>query len=344
MKRRRPCRVPALAAALLATLFLLSSCGIADVWHDTTEYLAGYFHSDDNLRKRVVVMPFTSKIPGLAARAHALGEILRKRVAASGSYTMDDPAKLQAAVKQVAPAVRNRQERMIMAARRLGLNTVVTGRLSDLSVAYDLTGIYGFRENTPFLRLEADLTVIDVASGTIMGIKSFVQRHKLDDVTAEAIKLGAKPKPKLVDKLQAKLVQPCLEWLQDTIGDQPWAGYIFEVKGKKAKVSVGRDTGLSLGDELTVYAHGERIMSGAGRLIYLPGPPVAKVRITKLMPRSAWAEILPLPPDEQPPPPPPPPAEEGKGKKAKGEKQAKKPETKKPAPPKVRPGMLLRAY
>lgn len=330
--------------ALFMAAALLAGCGVTQLVKDTASAVGEYFESDSYLRKRVVMIPFSSAIKGLDVRAKAYGKILRSRLSKQNMFTLTDPDKLLAVMRQIPASVRDPEERMILAARRLGLNTILTGKLSDLSVAYDLTGIYGFRENTPFLRLEADVALLDVATGTLLARRSLVMREKLSDEVAEGIKLGKSPDPKMVDKLQAQLIKPSFSWVSKRISKQRWTGYLLEVEGKKLKTSAGRDTGITPGMELVIYAQGERIITGSGRPVYAMGVIVGKARISKIMARTSWAEFIPNPDliKEQP-------KDEAKDKseakdkdKAKEKEKAKAKPKPKPTQPKV--GYWLRAY
>jgi len=44
---------------------------------------------------------------------------------------------------------------------------------------------------------------------------------------------------------------------------------------------------------LMVYAKGEPIKAGSGRVYYLPGPLVGKIKLGELGPETAWAVPMP---------------------------------------------------
>ena len=240
---------------------------------------------------------------------------------------------------KIGASIRDPQERMLEAGRRLGINTILTGRITDLSVSYRFKGVYGFRDNTPFLGLETDLSLYDVTSGTLLAQISKRPELALTDLDSENIKMGKAPPAKTVDKLAAMSVEPIEDWVMDNVSRQAWSGVVLAVEKDKIKVPVGRDTGLPLDSTLTVYARGEKIMSGGGRPIYLPGKPVGKIVLNKLGTRTSWATPLPM---------------ENKDKKEKEkekEKEEKKEEKDKkdngktsepPQPPKFEVGQVVR--
>jgi len=119
-------------------------------------------------------------------------------------------------------------------------------------------------------------------------------REGLTEAQASNIRLGKPFPPKVVDKLQAQLVEPAVHWISQKVSAQAWVGFILQVDKRRIKVTVGRDTGLPLGAEVVAYAQGQRIRSGSGRILYLPGPPVGRLKLVKFEARTAWAKpVLP---------------------------------------------------
>lgn len=301
---------PWLPLIITATLLLsLAGCGITDTvkdyWHDMMD------SQDTNLRKRVVVAPFLSRLPGMEDRAKAVGKAISQRLDKQGGVVLVEFSELRSTLAKVSPKITNSEDRIVDAARTLGLNTVVSGAIVNLSVQYDKTGIYGFRENEPFGLMELDLKLIDVATGVLLGETSIASRVKLTETGASNIRLG-KPFPdKVVNILQAELVDPALKWVSNKVSAQAWVGFILAVDKRRIQVTVGRDTGLPLGAELVAYAQGQRIKSGSGRIIYLPGPPVGRLKLVEFEARTAWAEPVLV-------------KEEKKEEKKEGEKAAPK--------------------
>ena len=277
----------------VALLVFMTGCGASELVKDTMDWVGGYFDKEDTLTRRVVVAPFSSGIKDLEPLAREIGSKVLADVNKVGNVRLVDPKKLAEIMHLIPPSVKRPRERMILAGRRLGLNTIVLGEVSDLSLKYDMSGIYGFRENTPFLRLEVDVTIIDVPTGTLLGRNSEVETLKVDDMTAENIRMQGKTPPlAMVNKLKHEIMDPTMDWIEDTLETQRWAGYVLEVQDKRIKVSVGKDTGLPEGSLLVIYAHGPRLVTGAGWPVFMPGPKVGTVQLGELGDTSSWAEIV----------------------------------------------------
>jgi hypothetical protein len=87
---------------------------------------------------------------------------------------------------------------------------------------------------------------------------------------------------------------------------------------------------------------GDKIKSGSGRMVYLPGKVIGKVRLLDLGKDTSWAEVIPPEPVEKPEP------EKLSGEKLEGEKMGEeskpKPEPEpEPEPaPVYQPGQVVR--
>ncbi|RJX35210.1 MAG: hypothetical protein C4525_04690 [Desulfarculus sp.] len=274
---------------VLGSLLVLGQAGcglpqkVSDAWFDLMD------SRDTNLRKRVVVAPFVSRFPHLRARAQAVGLAVAQRLEKQGGIVLVDFKLLQDALTKVDPGIKNNEERIVAAAKTLGLNTVLSGALTNLALQYDKTGIYGFRENEPFALLELNLRLIDVATGVLLAEGVQDSKLKLSDLVATNITLGQPYPADVLNKLQADLVPPTVKWVGRNVAAQAWTGFVLALQGGQVKVTVGRDTGLSVGDLLVVYGRGTQIRSGSGRILFLPGAPVGRLKLVKLDARSSWA-------------------------------------------------------
>lgn len=277
----------ALAGLLALVLALAAGCG----WYSkTVDWVGELWDSQDTgLRKRVTAAPFFSRLEGLDPTAKAIGVKVTEGLDKAGGVVLVGYDDVVAASREAAPEVKGTRERLLAAGRRLGVVTLLTGSLTDLSLERKLTGIYGFRDNDPFLVMELDATMVDVASGVVLADKAFHVQVELTTIQAENIQNGETPPRELVSQLAAEVVEPVLDWCQDNIAMQRWAGYILSLEGGRIKTTVGRDTGLPTGAELVVYGAGQKITAGSGQTLHLPGSPVGRVRLVELESRTAWA-------------------------------------------------------
>ncbi len=316
MKARRIPSLPLLAFwALLIMLVLLAGCS----WVSrTTERVVTYFESTDtNLVKRVCLLPPETAVKDLEQTTRQWVPQIQKAMAQVPGLEMVSFAKFNQVVAALPSRVRGSEDRIIAAGRRLGLNAVIAAQVVDLSLDNRLEGIIGFRENTDFLGLEANLRIFDVASGTVLAQDTLRPEVEVDPLIATNIRQGEKPPQALVDQLVVALTKKARDWMSTSISAQPWAGYILAVRGNKVQVTVGRDTGFGSGDTVVAYGRGEKLRSGAGTILYLPGVPVARLRLGEIGRETSWAVATPIITNK-------------KGKKA--------------GPTPLEPGMVLRSH
>ena len=332
--RRKPSDILRLliCLALVSVLALASGCGFSTLASDTAKYVGETFSSKgDSLRKRMVALPFTSGVEGLKPKADEIYGQLVAKLGEMDNIHLVDPSRLTDAEAMVPKEITDPEERLVLAARKLGLNVVLRAQITDLSVTHRLTGIYGMRENTPFLNLELDMALVDVISGAFFDVGSIKSNLEIDEVKAQAVAMGAKPDPKKVDELVKELTEPSMEWVEEKLEDHKWSGLVLAVEGNRLLLTVARDTGLNQGDLLAVQALGEKIKSGSGRMVYLPGKLIGKVRLMELGQDTSWAEVVPPEVVEKPEP------EKLSDEKLEGEKMGDEAKAKPEPEPKLEP-------
>ncbi|CAO0821506.1 hypothetical protein DFAR_2410010 [Desulfarculales bacterium] len=217
---RQPAHRPELVllGVLLASALLAAGCGMGSA---VTNYINS---TDTGLRKLVSVAPFTSGPANMKPRAVAMRQAISQHLAKQGGVVVADFDALMAEVDKVPRNVTNPEDRAIEAGRLNGYNALLAGNITDLSVQRMLKGIYGFRDNTPFLTLEMEMRMVDVTTGTVMGQDAFKQQEKLDDTAAEAIENGGQPDEKLVNKLMAEMTKVIIAWVTRHVATLPWGG------------------------------------------------------------------------------------------------------------------------
>jgi hypothetical protein len=280
-----------LGAALAAAAVLAAGCGVTE---KVVKVYDSYVESrDTGLRKRLCVAPFDGGLKELAPRARAWRQGLAQRLGSGGGLVLVPWEDLSQEMAALPPEVRGVEERAAAAGKKLGLTAVLFGQITDLSLQRKLTGIYGMRDNDPFLGLEGELRLLEVASGTVAGHKAFRPEIEVDDVLAESLRMGEKPPADKVEQLASELLGQSTEWARSRMNGMAWAGYVLEVAEGRARLTVGRDTGLATGSSLVAYAKGQEIRTGEGTEVSLPGPAVATLTLTELGPRASWAKVSP---------------------------------------------------
>jgi hypothetical protein len=229
----------------------------------------------------VVVAPFTSTMPEYVNRSVELGRSVSNALEADAEVTIGDYQRLDEESRSVASPGDTTMARLFKAARQSGVNTMISGAIVDLSVRRRLKGVYGFRDNIPFLGLEAHLTIHDLANGTIVGESSFRSEMEVDEVLAQGIEQGNEPPKDKVDQLQVELRAEAVEWIQDTLPEQEWTGFIISVNGDRIIITGGSNNGFTQGSVVHVYTPGQPIKTGSGLTLYLLGAKVGALKVVE---------------------------------------------------------------
>lgn len=290
--RKDAVRIWASRLIILGLICIMSGCGWAA---RTTEDVVGFFKSSDaNITKLIALVPPETAIKDLEPQTQQFARAFREGLAKIPGLKLVSFAELNQRIAKLPASIRNPMDKVVAAGRLMGLNAVTAVQITDLSVQSRLDGLIGFRENTSFLGLEAELRIFDVASGTVLAQTSLRPERELDPIVARNISLGKKPPAKIVSALATELSKRALRWLAQAVSAQPWAGFILAVDGSRVRITVGRDIGLGEGSTLMVHGRGEKLRSGAGTILHVPGPPLARLRIIKFDGNSAWAQVTPL--------------------------------------------------
>ena len=319
----RPTLAPKMIRAAICLLITASlfttGCIMRDVARNAVEYVGNIVpEGGDSYGKRVVVIPFSAGTRKVEPLARDLTAFLSGRLDKTNSYNRIAFEELAAKMNESAKGL-SLTETMMTTARNMGINAIITGAVTDLSLRYRLKGLYGLRENTPFLILEAQVRLADPVTGVVFSEKTLFEEVEIEEFDAHNIRLGQEMDPKKVANLLAEIKPQALDWLEDELSDLNWGGVVLDVVGNQALITVGQDSGFSQGQRLAVIARGERLKAANGHDIYLPGEVVGHIQLKEIGKWESWAELIPQEPEEK--------LEKPEQKTAQAKEGAPKPQT-----------------
>ncbi len=285
---------------IIFTSLLLNGCIVRDVFRNASDYVGDMVpEGGDGYGKRVVVVPFSSGTRKLTPLALDLTNYLTSNLDKDRNYSRISFDKLAAVMKQAADKV-TLSEALMTAGRNMGINAIITGSVTDMALRYRLKGLYGLRENTPFVILEAQLRLADPVSGVVFSEKTLFEELEIEEMEAHNIRMGKDIDPKRVAKLLNEIKPEALDWLHSELGDLNWGGVILKVDGKRVLTTVGQDSGLKKGQQLAVLERGERLKSVTGQQIYLPGITLGYIKLLDIGKETSWAEMMPVNAEDMP--------------------------------------------
>lgn len=283
-------------ALVMLMSFMLAGCMQVSNFTDSvleTVSFRGKFEEDGDpgLSKRTVIVPFRYGKPELAPQAKAMQEAVHSAMAEYPYVHLVNFRDLQKASIEFGAAELVAEDRYLSGARHLGINLIVVGDISGLYVDYNLLGIYGFRESVPQLTMEGQIRLVDAVRGIVHKYRNFKEAIALDDVDAQLILTGTKPKPEMTEQLIKNIIDNNLPLIMEDVENLPWSGIVLAVRDNQIQITGGRDTGFSPGDKLVLHGQSDRVTTGGGHSIYLLGRPVARVVLGEVAEDSAWGEV-----------------------------------------------------
>ena len=78
----------------------------------------------------------------------------------------------------------------------------------------------------------------------------------------------------------------------ETLGKNPWQGYVVAIQDGRIILSSGRETGMTAGDVLAVYRVGEVIDGKFGQRFMIPGTFAGEIEITAVADGRAEARLV----------------------------------------------------
>jgi hypothetical protein len=278
-----------IAGAFIGLIALASCQTYTQVKDAVLDYVAGGV-SSPSLKKRIVVLPFYSLVRmrdrGFHMQAtRLLTELLKK----TGHYVIL-PSNVMSLPPIPAGGINDwYAEKMVIAGRKAGVNVVLFGTVTDLSVTTRLVGLWGFREPAPFLKLEIEVRAYNVADETLVARYTRAAFMEMTDIERMLMARGKLPLGEGVDKMVLRLCKRLTRDLTRGLKRIPWTGFVVARRGKYLVLAIGRDSGVSRGAVFDVFRAGTPIKTATGRTYRIPGTLIGEVRVVTVHPRDSLA-------------------------------------------------------
>jgi len=174
--------------------------------------------------------------------------------------------------------------------RSLGLNVVVTGTLTDVSVVEQIRGVI-WKDSKYVIRVVVRVETFDTHTGTKVFDNSYIRTIEVDELDYELIRSGQKLNlPELSDTLNKLLTDigfdTCL-----AVSEQLWNGYVSTIAGDMVIVSGGSKVGLAPGEKLDVFRTGRIIEGIDGQRFITDGPKTAQLEIVSVLDYTTEAVV-----------------------------------------------------
>ncbi len=271
-------------------LIALASCQTYTRVKDAVlDYVAGGI-SSPALKKRIVVLPFHTLLVKRHRRFQVQAtKLLTGLLKRSGHYVVLPPSVMSLPPVPAGGINDWYAEKIVVAGRKAGVNVVLFGTVTDLSVSTRLVGLWGFREPAPFLKLDMEVRAYSVADETLVARYSRHAEMEMTDIERMLMQRGKLPLGEGVDKMVLRLCKLLARDLTRGLKRIPWTGFVTDRRGKYLVLAIGRDSGVSPGDVFEVFRPGQPIKTATGRTYRIPGRLIGEVRVVSVHARYSLA-------------------------------------------------------
>jgi hypothetical protein len=275
------------AALLVFGFWMITGCAT------TKKITADILGDEAGLRKKVAFFPGANRSgyggPELGqALSKGLGDLLTDQCQ---GMLVSDSAKVRQALEQLPRSASGNVDKLALAelGRVYGLNAVVDPSVSDIRIASEKRGIWGFRDQVSVMRATFLVVVYDIETTAMLFNEIFEEELDLSENSLQEGEEVAKDNREAVNALVARVLPKIQERVCQRLDETPWTGYIVQAEGDRYTLSSGKDVGLSTGQVLEVYKMGDPIEGLEQEVFLVRGPRIGEIRITQVNPDSASA-------------------------------------------------------
>lgn len=252
----------------------------------------------DDLRLRVAFAGFQTALPGAEKEA---ADFFRERLIALLEAACSKRIVLLFPGDPAFPESLNQLPRdqfgnfnsfeLTTLARASGLNAVITGRLIDVRLFNEISGVLWYKSPEGSLRVAIHAALYDAETGTKLLDKNYVFKDRVEELAP-----GAAPTVRKEDRaaLQQGLTTIAADMHEDVcerLDDQPWRAFVLGSEGDRVTLSAGSFSGLVPGNALTV--HNSQIVDGLNnQQFFLTGERLGRIQIVRVDPDRSEAILV----------------------------------------------------
>jgi hypothetical protein len=175
--------------------------------------------------------------------------------------------------------------------RHMGLNAVVTGTLTDISVVEQIRGVV-WNYSRYVVRVVVRVEAFDTHTATKVFDNIYIRTIEVDEMDYELNQAGQKLNlPELSQTLNKLLADIGLDTCF-AVSEQLWNTYISSIAGDTVIVSAGSKAGLKPGEKLDVFKAGRIIEGIEGQRFITDGPKTAQLEIVSVLDSTAEAVLV----------------------------------------------------
>lgn len=246
------------------------------------------------LLKKVWIMPFP--VSGETGLSIKFGKLLEKSFEAEKSIFLVNahmadfkglPEKLP-----LLPGGRINNAALSGIAEEAGIQAVGVFSAVDMTFEEKYTEAFFLSKHRWFAKAFFSFSIYDAETASKLGDFFVEEKVKISQDDYELyMKSPEKVSEPLVTELLSQASSSITEKALTGLSKTSWKGFVTEVKGKKAIISSGSETGIKPGDSLDILNQGEIFEGRDGFKYRIPGDTIGRITIDKSEKYGSEAEI-----------------------------------------------------
>jgi len=173
--------------------------------------------------------------------------------------------------------------------RRSGLNSIVTGALSDARIDKRKKGFWWWKDIHHYVQFQIVAEVYDTETGAKLLDESFMREMEIDESDLESTRANDEIKAYIKDDIFKTIAVDMGEKICNAVVLDPWTGYITSIVDDKIILSSGERVGIQPGDIFEVYNSTDTFEGVDGHRFFIPGLKTGEIKITAVHPDTAEA-------------------------------------------------------
>jgi hypothetical protein len=284
---------------LIIILLVISACSLI-CGCATTKKIADDIMGPDRartLKKKIVFMPTVNR-SGFGSKDLKTAASLKLKIALAADcdhLVISDSRKMRQVFAEIPRLPSGQIDNLVLAekGRIHGVNVVLEQTISMVEFDTEKRGIWGFREEKPFLHTVFRIRIYDIETTATYMDEVFREDLELSDGPWDEDGRSANHYyDEYVDSLLTRVIPKISDRVCERMEEMLWSGFVVDSSDGIYTLSAGSEVGLSKGDVLEVFKMGEPIQ-GLGDQVYLvEGPKVGEVEVTQVTVNQA--KVVPI--------------------------------------------------
>lgn len=176
--------------------------------------------------------------------------------------------------------------------RRLGLNAIITGTLTDITTNNKKEGILWLKDTHYYIHVQISAQVYDTETAAKLLDDSFIHEIEIDEWDLDSIREDSKVMTSILEEAFKNISSNMGEKICSAIVLEPWKGFITSINADKIMINSGTKVGLKTGDLFEVFDSSGVFEGTDGHRFFLPGLKAGEIKITAVYPDTAEAVLV----------------------------------------------------